>query len=41
MLDFIWIGPAEMFAKAKEQNIQNEKFVSSGIRTNAMSLHDR
>ena len=35
MLVFICIGSAELFGPGRERKIQNEKYVSSGIRTHA------
>ena len=42
MLDFIYMGSADMFGTERERNkFKMKMFVSSGIRTPAMSLHDR
>ena len=42
MLDFIFIGSAELFRTAREQKSQNENInVSSGCKTHATPLYDR
>ena len=38
MLDFIYMGSADLFGTGRERKIQN---VSSGIRTHTTSVHDR
>ena len=37
MLDFICIGFAELWGTGSKRKIQNEMYVSSGIRTNNLS----
>ena len=40
MLDFIYMGSADLLGTGKERKIQNEN-VSSGIRTHITPVHDR
>ena len=41
MLDFICTDTAELYGTGRERNIQNEKYVSSGIRTHATPPHNK
>ena len=41
MLDFIYMGTADLFETGRERKIQNEIYVSSGIRTHTMQVYDK
>ena len=40
VLDFIYMGSANLFGTGRERKNQNEIYDSSGIRTHNMPVHD-